>query len=528
MRTRQVNASSTGYDIVRRIGRGTVALSMGAAVNFIGTVAIVPIALGIWGPERYGEWLILTSAVGLLRLSDLGLQSFVVNRLGMSFAREERTEFLSTLHSSLRVHFLIAATLFALTAILVVTPGLRPSLELGTTPGPTVSWTVILMAGELLLMMPMGVVAGIYRVTGRLSRAAMIGVVQQVALLIGTLGLIGTNRSFAEVAAFRLLVSICIALWTVRDIKTLYPWIKLTPRFGSWSAGARMVPPSLLFLLIPLSDVLVNQFFIVVIGKIGSGEDAARFATHRTAFNLGVMFSTLLGAAVWPELTTLFARDRRGALNRALASFTKVNLWIVAALTLGLIPALSLFYPVWTSGSLQLDAAATICLATRTLLWAFWSPSLVFLASVNRHRIAAVSILASAVTSCGLAVLLFPSWGIAGAAAAPLIGDLLFAAWIIPVTAAHQLGMRGHWLFENLTVPAGVTVVLPILTGIAAWRVVPDGWPRYLVAAPTIACIWLALVLRNINTEERDIVRALWRQLRSRSENQSLAGLDPE
>ncbi len=71
--------SPPGASLLARVGRGVGALSFGAAVNLVGQVSIVPVAMYFWGETRYGEWVVLTGLVSFLKLTDLGLQTFVVN-----------------------------------------------------------------------------------------------------------------------------------------------------------------------------------------------------------------------------------------------------------------------------------------------------------------------------------------------------------------------------------------------------------------------------------------------------------------
>src|SRR5262245_34952190 len=76
-----------GAHLLVRVTRGVGALSLNAAVNIIGQISLVPVAMYAWGGVRYGEWVVLAGLVSFLKLTDLGLQTFVVNRLCASYAR---------------------------------------------------------------------------------------------------------------------------------------------------------------------------------------------------------------------------------------------------------------------------------------------------------------------------------------------------------------------------------------------------------------------------------------------------------
>jgi len=129
-----------------RVSRGVGAMSLNGIVSVISQVTVVPVALYSWGKFRYGEWILLTGMEQFLRLTDLGLQTYVVNKLCASYARGDREKMESTLHSALRVQLPVAlAILVAIAATLTgqsgrsstgrghkcVTCTLYPDLEFG-------------------------------------------------------------------------------------------------------------------------------------------------------------------------------------------------------------------------------------------------------------------------------------------------------------------------------------------------------------------------------------------------------------
>src|SRR2546426_1173360 len=176
--------TTNGASIFGRVGRGVGALSLSAVVQIVGQVSIVPVALYAWGKVRYGEWVVLTGLVTFLRLTDLGLQTFVVNRICASYARGDRKEMQRSLSSALRVQIpLVLAVLGVIALALIVLP-VQQALALQTVSRFGVILVGLLLAAELLINVPMGIVAGIYRATGRLPRAAVIGACQQLAIMI--------------------------------------------------------------------------------------------------------------------------------------------------------------------------------------------------------------------------------------------------------------------------------------------------------------------------------------------------------
>src|SRR5258708_5633889 len=304
--------SNAGF--VGRVSRGVGAMSLSGIVNIISQVTVVPVALYSWGKFRYGEWILLTGMVQFLRLTDLGLQTYVVNKLCASYARGDREEMESTLHSALRVQLPVALAILAAIATTLTFLPLDRLLGLQTVAGRRIFAVCILLSAELLRGVPMGVIAGVYRATGKLARGAVIGVVQQSSILCCTLALILRHAEFSSVAAGRLIVAIGVTVWVLHDLHHLYPWLKFWSSLGTWRAGVRMIGPGLFFLAIPLADYISVQLTFVVVQRLHSSADVTLLATLRTVANFGQLVSNFLIAAVWPELTTLHALEQRGQL----------------------------------------------------------------------------------------------------------------------------------------------------------------------------------------------------------------------
>lgn len=502
--------------IFGRVARGVGALSLGALVKIASQLTIVPVAMGSWGEARYGEWLVLAGLVTFLSLADVGLQAFVVNRMCASYVREDRDDLHRLLHSALRVQLpLTVVVLGGLAAVLAVVP-LRDVLELHTVSGVETEAVAMLLALELLISVPMGVIAGLYRATGRLPRAAAISSVQQAILLATMLGLIASHASFGTVALARVGIGVVAAVLVSWDLKRLYPWLRLKPTMGSLAEGMAMVLPGVLFLLIPLADFIGTQSTLTIIQHTLAGGEVSRYSTHRTVANLAVMASGMLTVAAWPELTALHARAQGADLRALQRTLVKVNVWVVGGLSLGMVPLLPWVYPSWTAGRLRLDLVVAGVLIARTVLWGVWNGSMTVLLSTNRHARVAGGLVASAVVTAALAALLVPRLGIRGAALASLLGDAAVAGWYVPRLAAREIGdsLGGFWAEVAPAVLLGLAV--PAAVGVALWTLVP--WaavrvPLVLFAGTAVA---LPLAWTRLSPAERAFVGGIARRVAGR------------
>ncbi len=483
------DAASVGA--LGRVATGTLALALSAFISIFGQFLIVPVALSVWGAASYGEWVSLTSLVTSLTLTDLGVQTYVVNRMCAHHARGDNDALLRDLHSALRVQVPFAIGILTLGALAF---GLLPVgswLGFQTISGTALFGTVFFLAAEILFWVPMGVVAGTYRAAGKLPRAALIQAIYRLGQFVVPIGVIALGSSFVWVAFSRFALSVIIFLWVLWDLGKVYDWFRLRPLGGTFEAGARMLGPGLLFLLLGLSDYVAVQGLIVVLqGQLG-GAEVALFATHRTIINTARTFSGLVTSAAWPEITALDARGEKQGLSRVHRSLSKLNGLLVGVLLLGFLPVARPIYELWTMKQLSLDAVVLGILAAQTILWGFYRGGATVLSATNRQAGLVPLLMFNAVFGVGLAFLLVPSLGIRGAALGGLIGDLLVATWLVPRATTRVLGDSLWAYVREVSAMFFVGLLLPAAVGTAAYVFVPG--PYLNVAACLLVGLGTAL-----------------------------------
>lgn len=476
---------------VGRVLRGTAALSVVAVINTVSQLAIVPVALHFWGAAKYGDWVGLSALVAFLALSDIGIQTYVVNRMSARYARGESQALTFDLHSALRLQLPLVVALWICIALGAWWLPVGKWLAISSLSRSALAVTVMALACEVFLAVPMGVVVGTYRASGNLARAGYITAVQRAVLFLVSAALIALGADLPAVALFRLMIQVATWTFVIVDLRRLFAWIKFWPIGGSFRVGVQMLGPGLLFLLAALADYVASQGAIALVQSKLGGAELAHYATHRTFVNIGRMVSGILATAVWPELTAMDARGERTGLIQAHRSFCKLNGWIVGTLLLTLVPVSSAIYSAWTLRTLNLDKATLLILAAQGVLWAFWTCGVTVLAATNRQGKLVVILLINAVVGMTLAYALLPSFGIRGVALGGLLGDLLVAAWLLPATACRALGDR----FQSFLLDVAPLPILGLVVPFGLVAIAAQFLPWTGVRGPVVSCMGLVASL---------------------------------
>jgi O-antigen/teichoic acid export membrane protein len=462
-RSAHVETPSGGTGFVSRVLRGSGAMALGA-ISAIGTqLLVVPAAIWAWGPAKYGEWIVVSGAITVFQLADLGLQTYVVNSICTAFARGNLEEFHATLRDALAVQIRIVGALIAAVWLVLWFSPVEQWLNLHTVDRRTVIVALGILSFDLLLSVPVGVIAGVYRATVRFPRNVITGVVQKVGMLALAIALLYLRRGFISLAVAKLCVTFCGIAWLMFDFPRLYPWLKIRIAGADLRRGFDMLAPGLLFLLYPAADYATNQISLLIAQHQRSGLDVALLSTHRTIFNSAQMAANFVLLSVWPELTVLYAREDREKMRRVHETLTKINCFVVLFVIGGVLLAGQWLYPIWTRKSMHFDGVLAGLLAAETLCWGYWSVSSMVLMSINRPASIARAAAFNGALATILAFALIPRMGIRGAAVGSLIADLSVYGWFLPRCAAWMTGGTYRAFLLGPTRKAALAIMIPVL-----------------------------------------------------------------
>src|SRR5262249_7202375 len=121
-----------------------------------------------------GEWLALSAMVAYLSTLDLGMQTYVVNRLNQFHAVGRMDEYTRVLHTGLLVNVALPSAGFLLSLPVIFLAPLTKWLQLRETGATTAAWVAALLSLQMVYSVGYGMVLGIYRTIGEYARGQMI------------------------------------------------------------------------------------------------------------------------------------------------------------------------------------------------------------------------------------------------------------------------------------------------------------------------------------------------------------------
>jgi O-antigen/teichoic acid export membrane protein len=475
-----------GFDesIRRRVAKGVGANAVGQLLNIASKFVLVPIFLAFWGGELYGEWLVLSAAGGYLSLSELGAQLYVVNRLTQAFARKDYAEFRVVLHTGMAVFLLAPAVflvVFGAAAVLLDVDSLLGITKMG---GGTGRLVLLLLALQVGLSMPLGLLLGVYRASGMYARGMMLANVLQLIQITVTVIALTAGAGPLGVAPLLLLPPVLVAGMGVYAINRNYPEFQvLSFRGANPAAAIGFVKPSLHFLAIQVSQALSVQGLVLVVGAILGSIQVVMFTTVRTVINAIMQFQALLTTAAWADMTRL---DVAGDSARLVTLF-RVLLRTTMVITVFFVALLELFgqelFGFWLRGGVPYDGRLVTLFLVYVTQLAFWTACSHVLMAINAHFRLARMMLVSATLTVILAALGSYRYGLYGAVGGMLIADLLMPLWFVPYLLRRACRSFTPRFFAG--------EAAPVILGLAGLQVAP---PAALLVVPALFVWWLRCV----------------------------------
>ncbi|MBL93379.1 MAG: hypothetical protein CMH56_16385 [Myxococcales bacterium] len=301
--------------VLGRLKKSSLAHILGMGSNLLIRIFSIPLFLAAWGTELYGEWLIVTSIPAYLALSDLGLNTAVGNEMVKQASNgdyEGATVSYQTLLGFI-LRFAVPAG-----ALLVFASSWVPLTSIGIEilSKSDFMWIISLAITGILMGLIAGTLNTIFRSSGRYPYSDMASSVSRIVGGVGLMVALFFKLSCVQVAVVVCAERLFHILFLAFGLRQITEWRPFGFARYRGDLAFKQLKVSLAYLANTLGQALVNQGFIIVIGKYLGRESVVVFSTIRTAANILVQLAQVPLKASITEITFFHGK---GEWERALA-----------------------------------------------------------------------------------------------------------------------------------------------------------------------------------------------------------------
>ncbi len=419
-----------------------------------------------WGAPVYGEWLLLTSLVAYLSLTDFGSQAYIINQLTKAAVRKNVGLYRKILNTGLMLFlvFPVAIVLIFVAIAALVPP--QAYLNISQTSRVVATWVLLLLGMQVAISLPQGLLLGVYRSIGMLARGVMWANATAVLQLIFTAAALWMGAGMITIAVLQVVPYLLISALVQGDLRRmLKAQGMISVRHVDMRLGVSFIRPSLHFFSIQLSQSLAIQGTVLVVGVLLGSIQVVVFSVLRTVANVGKQLLGLIANTVWPELTRLDTeRDHR----KLLALFrVMLRSSLVGAATLTIV-----FYyfggeiiGLWLGGTIPYDRALMTLFLIYMVQSVFWTVCGNLLMAVDRHHNYSRALLVSSVAAVVLAWIGGRQFGLLGVVVGVLAADLAIPFWFVPYLLGRYWREFSPGFFARELVPVAAAMGAAMFAG---------------------------------------------------------------
>lgn len=419
--------------LINRLLKGIGANFLGQLINIASRIVLVPLFLLAWGADIYGEWLLLSSMVAYLSLTEMGAQLYIVNLLTQDYARRDYDHFCKVLHTGMALFLIVPIAVFIIFIAIITLFNPAASLHITLTSHSTVILILAILAFQIVVALPQSVLLRVYFAVEMLPRGVMLLNFMQLMSLTFVAGGLCLRRGMVAIAILQIIpygIIVGIALW---DLHRKFPQFNiLSLKEADFRLGLSFIKPSLHFFLIQLNQMFSIQGMVIIIGMVLGPLQVVLFSTIRTMVNLIRSFLDQLSHAAWPEMTRLDAQEDT---DKFLILFRLIfrSTLIAAIFFITIFHFYGGFiYHFWLRKTVPFQQPVMDLFLIYIGQFIFWLACSHPLLATNRHQTLAKVLFISSILTIFLAYLGGKHLGLPGILLGMIVGDLLVPFWFVP------------------------------------------------------------------------------------------------
>jgi O-antigen/teichoic acid export membrane protein len=425
----------------------TIANALGLIYSFVS----IPVFLGAWGQNQYGEWLVIYSVTAYLGFSELGLGPVVGNELSKLVAQGERTAARILLQRIWTLQCLVIVALVACTIVAVNFISVSAWLSFRHFSPRTVSWLVVLMAAYVLVSMNLPICGAIFRAEGYnaagVNGASLVRLADAstaLLLLFVGAGPIGVASGLLVVRVASLGVFVGVAWIRFPLLRVGFASFRVSALTTEIGLGVR-------FSYLTVANALMINGAPIVLNYVLGPRAVVSFTAVRAICRLPTNVYGLINSSTWPEISRLMAvrnLERVRKLNRVVLAFgvyTSVA-WCLVLLTIG-----ARFFPWWTGGTVRPGPLDLVWMGLPLVTGVVWNSQSISLTATDNHVTYARLFLFGSVIGLFVSWLAVHWFGYASAAAANLCVDAILLPYIISKSCRLTRDRPATLFRESLT-----------------------------------------------------------------------------
>ena len=418
--------------LMSRLSKGLGAQGYSQAVQIFIRLAEVPLLLGFWGTQLYGEWLMLAAIPACLAICDGGFTGAAGREMGMRSGAGDRRGAMALFQSTWLLLLLVSLVFGFLSLVAVQVAPLHEWLGFKVMNQATVKLVSLLLVAHVLVGFQEGLLYGGYYCERRYAMGMGLSATMQLMEFGGLTLAVALGGGPVE-GALGYLGGRIVGLFLMRfGLFRVTPWLRYGWRVAMLREVRRLAPSAFASLAFPLGNALNIQGMRLLVGLLLGPAAVAIFSTIRTLTRISMQPASVINRLIEPELASAYGGNHRDVFRNLFNRSCQVALWMSAASCIALGVVGERVLSIWTQAKVIMDLPLFAFLLLSAAVNAFWNTSL--MASYATNRYARVALTYSAIyggVAFGLAYVFIKILGITGGGLAAFLTEVAIFPYVL-------------------------------------------------------------------------------------------------
>jgi len=464
---------ANGSTLQDRLLKGTGAQAFGQVVQIFIRLAEVPLLLAFWGPQLYGEWLMLAAIPAYLSIADGGFATAACRDMTMKIGAGDQQGALAVFQSTWVLLLAVSVVAFLLAWVFAAVSPLHKWLGFFVMSAAETQTVLLLLLVHVIIGFQGGLLNGGFWVSGKYPTGMVFAATTQLIEFLG-LGLAVIRGGGPVQAAAGYLVGRVIGttiIWLGQ--RKASPWLRHGFAHASLYELRRLAAPAFASLAFPLGNALNIQGMRLVVGLALGPAAVAVFTSLRTLSNLAIQPRAVINRLIEPEMALAYGTEDSSLFGRLFFKSCQLSFWgcLLVALMVGV--GAHWVFPAWTGGKVVMQWPTFILLLAGVLINSLWYTALIVPYATNRHvRIAVFYILIYGVGAFAMGFFGAKGLNLSGAALALMIVEVVMAVIVIRSAVKISHTEMGQWVWAVLCPPLDTLVRIGKLNSSSTHRAI--------------------------------------------------------
>lgn len=440
---------NTSYKpVAQRLLKGLGAQGLSQVTNLFIRFFEVPLFLTFWGPERYGEWLMVAAIPSYLAMADGGFTSTTQREMTMKMGHGDRNGALNAFQSTWLMLLLLSIILLIISFFAFTSLPICEWLNLKTMNDETFAYVAFFLVMHILLGFQCGLIYGGYSCEGRYARGTNL---QSIGYLLEFGGLALTvmlgGGPVAAAGGFLAGRMISVLIFFI-DLPRVAPWLHFGWHHATASFMQKILRPSLASMAFPLGTAFNHHGMRLLVGIILGPIAVAVFSSMRTLCRSALQPLSIIVRLIEPELALAYGAGNHALVRTLFMRASQIAVWLVLFACLLLWFAGEPLLRFWGRGVIEFDITLFSWLLIASAANSLWYVALMVPYATNRHGYVALFFIG--VNSCMLllAPILMKWLGISGSGVIVLMAELMMIAYVLPVAFSLTQSQYKKWILS--------------------------------------------------------------------------------